>query len=173
MESKNKEWSPYLAGALTGLVIIVSAWIDGRYFGASTFFVRVSGFIGQIFSAEHLNRLDYFRLFVPEIDWQVMMVVGILIGSFISSITSGSFKIKAVPDMWESHFGSSRLKRGVVSFVGGAVLIFGARLAGGCPSGHGLAQMVQLSVSGLIALLCFFAGGIVVAKILYRGGTSK
>lgn len=169
-EREDKGWSPYLAGALTGGVIIFSAWIAKQYFGASTCFVRVAGYFERFFSADHAATMEYFERFFPAVDWQMMMVLGILIGSFISSITSGSFKIKAVPDMWAKRFGPDPVKRGVVAFLGGIVLMFGARLAGGCPSGYGLGALVQLAVSGLVVLVCFFIGGIVVAMILYKGG---
>ena len=166
-------WSPYLAGALTGLVIILSAWIAGNYFGASACFVRAAGFIEQIFSPEKVEGMSYFRIFAPKIDWQMMMVLGILIGSVISSVTDGSFRIQSVPDMWASRFGGSPLKRGIVAFIGGIILMFGARLAGGCPSGYGLGAMVQMALSGLIVVACFFAGGIIFANIIYGRGGSK
>lgn len=174
METRqHKGWSPYLAGALTGVVIIASAWIEGNYFGASTCFVRVTGFIEQLFSPAKVARMDYFRIFGPIVDWQMMMVTGILIGAFISSITDGSFRVQRAPDMWAQRFGESGLKRGVVAFIGGLILMFGARFAGGCPSGYGLGALVQVAVSGLIVLICFFAGGILVAQILYRGGSKS
>jgi len=170
---KDKGWSPYLAGALTGVVIILSAGIAGQYFGASTCFVRVAGFIEQIFSGQHVAGSEYFNRIVPYVDWQVMMVLGILIGAFISSVTDGSFQIKAVPDMWAERFGPSPLKRGFFAFIGGIILMFGARLAGGCPSGYGLGALVQLAVSGLIVVGCFFAGGIAFANIIYRRGERR
>lgn len=169
IDKESKGWSPYIAGSLTGVVIIVSAWVGGHYFGASSSFVRVAAFIEQIFSPEHVAGLDYFRWFSPTVDWQMMLILGILIGSFISSKTDGSFRLKAVPDMWASRFGSGAVKRGIFAFVGGMILMFGARLAGGCPSGHGLGSLVQLAVSGLIVVLCFFTGGIISAQIIYRG----
>jgi uncharacterized membrane protein YedE/YeeE len=172
-KKENKAWSPYVAGVLTGAVIIASAWIAGNYFGASTCFVRVSGFIERLFSPERVAATDYFRWFGPKVDWQMMLVIGILIGAFLSSSTDGSFQIKAVPDMWRSRFGPSAAKRGVFAFIGGIILMFGARLAGGCPSGYGLGAMVQLAVSGLIVVVCFFAGGILFANIIYRGGDSR
>jgi uncharacterized membrane protein YedE/YeeE len=174
MDNKeDKGWSPYLAGALTGVVIILSAAIEGQYFGASTCFVRVAGFIEQIFSGEHVVSSEYFNRIAPYVDWQVMMVLGILIGAFISSMTDGSFQIKAVPDMWAERFGPSPLKRGLFAFIGGIILMFGARLAGGCPSGYGLGALVQLAVSGLIVVGCFFAGGIAFANIIYRRGERR
>ena len=172
-DNNNGGWSPYLAGALTGGVIIISAWIAGNYFGASTCFVRVSGFLEQLFAPEKVAGMTYYQWFAPKIDWQVMMVLGILIGSVISSVTDGSFKIQSVPDMWKSRFGSNAVTRSIVAFFGGVVLMFGARLAGGCPSGYGLGALVQIAVSGLIVILCFFAGGILVAQIIYRGGESR
>jgi hypothetical protein len=117
--------------------------------------------------------MTYFNWYAPKIDWQVMMVAGILIGAFISSITDGSFKIKSVPDMWAARFGHSPVKRGAFAFLGGVIVMFGARLAGGCPSGYGLGAMVQLALSGLIVVLCFFAGGIFFTTLIYRGGANR
>jgi len=124
-------WSPYLAGALTGLVMILSVGISGKYFGVSTTFVRSAGMIEKLFNGERVAQMDYFIKQVPKVDWQWMFVVGIFIGSLIASTTSGSFRWKALPDMWEGRFGPSRLKRGAVAFVGGVIGMFGARLADG------------------------------------------
>ena len=127
----DKRWSPYLAGALAGIVMILSVWIAGKYFGASTTFVRSAGMIEKLFSAERVVKMDYFIKEVPKIEWQWMFVFGIFVGSLISSTTSRSFKWKAVPDMWEDRFGPGKMKRAVVAFIGGMVAMFGARLAGG------------------------------------------
>ncbi len=167
-ENQDSGWNPYLAGSLTGLVIIISAWITGLYFGASTSFVRTAGMIEKFLDADRAVTNDYFMKFAPVIDWQWMFVAGIFIGALVASATSGSFKLQAVPDMWEMRFGPGRMKRGIIAFIGGSILMFGARLAGGCPSGHGLGGSSQLAVSGFIALICFFIGGIVVARVLYR-----
>lgn len=127
----DKGWSPYLAGALAGIVMILSVWIAGKYFGASTTFVRSAGMIEKIFSAERVEKMDYFIQKVPKFEWQWMFVFGIFMGSLISSTTSRSFKSKAVPDMWEDRFGPGKIKRAVVAVIGGMVAMFGARLAGG------------------------------------------
>ena len=126
-----KEWSPYIAGALTGAVMLLSVWIAGKYFGASTTFVRSAGMVERIFSAQRVAKMDYFVKAVPKIDWQWMFVAGILVGSLIASKISGTFQWKALPDMWASRFGPSRVKRGLVAFMGGLIAMFGARLAGG------------------------------------------
>lgn len=128
---KKKEWSPYLAGGLSGVVLILSVWIAEKFFGASTSFVRSAGMIEKLFGAERFAGMDYFIKYVPKIDWQWMFVIGVLIGSLIASTTSGAFRWQAVPDMWKARFGPSPTKRGIVAFIGGAIAMFGARLAGG------------------------------------------
>jgi hypothetical protein len=131
MLMERKGWSPYLAGALSGLVSVLSVWFTGNFFGASTTFVRSTGMIEKIFGPERVAKMEYFLKEVPKIDWQWMFVVGILIGSLIASTTSGTFQWKALPDMWERRFGPSRFRRGVVAFLGGLIAMFGARLADG------------------------------------------
>ncbi len=172
-EKEDKGWSPYLAGALSGLVLILSVWITGKFFGASTTFSRSAAMLENTFNAERVAQMDYFIKYAPKIDWQWMFVLGVLMGSLIASVSSRSFQWKAIPEMWESRFGKSLAKRIIVAFIGGAIAIFGARLAGGCPSGHGLSGSTQLAISGFVALVCFFIGGIVVARLLYGGGEHK
>jgi len=164
-------WNPYLAGALTGVVAVLSVLFTGKYFGASTSFVRTAGMIEKLFNPERVAQMEYFIKETPKVEWQWMFVVGILLGALIASLTSGSFRLQAVPDMWQRRFGvKTGFGRFLTSFVGGAILLFGARLAGGCPSGHGLSGVMQLAGSGLGALICFFAGGMLVARLLYGKG---
>ena len=127
----NGGWSPYVAGALSGVVLILSVWITGKFFGASTTFVRSAGMVEKLFSPERVAAMEYFVKELPQIDWQWMFVIGIFLGSLISAVTSGSFRLQAVPDMWERRFGPSRAKRAVIAFIGAAVAMFGARLADG------------------------------------------
>ena len=162
-------WSPYIVGALSGLVLVRSVWISGKYFGASTTFVRSAGMLEQIFGAERVARMDYFIKEAPVFDWQWMFVIGIFFGALIAAKTTGTFAVQALPDMWRRRFGNSIFKRACVAFFGGIIAMFGARLADGCPSGHGLSGSAQLAVSGFVALICFFIGGVITTRILYRG----
>ena len=102
-----------------------------------------------------------------KIDWQFMLVIGIAIGSFISSITNRTFKIEFIPPIWKERFGNSIIKRAIFAFIGGAIAIYGARLADGCPSGHGLSGLMQLSVSSFVALFLFFLFGALTARVMY------
>jgi uncharacterized protein len=130
-EKEPKGWSPYVAGCLVGLLMVLSIWVTGKYFGASTTFVRAAGLVEQQLNAERVSKMDYFKKELPKIDWQFLFVVGIFFGSLVAATTSRSFRLKGVPSMWEQRFGPSKAKRGVVAFLGGAIAMFGARLADG------------------------------------------
>jgi hypothetical protein len=173
MELNSKDegaWSPYVAGGLSGLVIIVSVLWTGKFFGASTSFVRSVGMLEKSFDPERVAQLDYFIRYLPKFDWQLLFVVGIFVGSLLAALTSDSFKWQGVPDMWAERFGTNPALRGIVAFIGGIVAMYGARLAGGCPSGHGLSGIIQLAASGLIAMVFFFVGGIIMTRLIYHGG---
>ena len=133
MEHKlsSKAWNPYIAGALTGVLMALSVLVADKYFGASTSYVRSAGMLENLFSAERVKSLAYFRETLPEVDWQWMFVAGIFLGSLLSSLVSGSFKIQPIADSWRERFGPSLARRGVTGFIGGILVMYGARLAGG------------------------------------------
>ena len=124
-------WNPYFAGGLGGLLLTLSVWITGKYFSASNAYVRTAGIMETTLGPERAAGMDYFTKYVPKIDWEWMFVIGIFLGSLISATTSGSFLLKAVPDMWQRRFGPSRVKRDIFAFLGGMIIMFGARLSGG------------------------------------------
>jgi len=128
---KKTQWSPYVAGALMGMVSWFSVLTAGKYLGVSTTFVRTSGMIEKIFAPERVATMPYFIKERPIIDWQWMEVLGILIGAFIAAKLSGDFKRSFIPPMWKGRFGLSRFKRWIVAFFGGVILMFGARMADG------------------------------------------
>lgn len=170
-------WNPYLAGALLGLLAIASVLATTKllgktsYLGASTTFVRAAGMLEKTIAPDHVASNEYFTETKVRVDWQFMLVIGIVLGALISSTMDNSFRLEAVPPTWEERFGPSIGKRAVGAIVGGIIAMFGARLADGCPSGHGLSGMMQLSVSSFVALIMFFGVGVLVARIVYRRRT--
>jgi len=169
MQDNGKPWSPYLAGTLSGLLAVASVLIAGKYFGASTTFVRAAGLVEQGVSTE-LVQTPYYLKYALEMDWQFLFLVGIVIGAFLASLSDKSFKVQKVPAMWAERFGPAWAPRAAAAFIGGVAAIYGARLAGGCPSGHGLSGLSQMSISGFLSVAGFFLGGILSARMLYGGG---
>ncbi|MBF7096250.1 YeeE/YedE thiosulfate transporter family protein [Alkalibacter mobilis] len=170
MNNKNdKGWNPYVAGALSGLVLILSVAVSGNYFGSSTSFIVLLGMLEKALIPERFAQVEYFNIVKAALSWQVMFVLGILLGGFIASKMFGDFKLQSIPDLWKSKFGTSKPKRYLVAFIGGTISMLGARLAGGCPSGQ-MSASILLSVSGFVSMIMFFILGIIVAKLIYRGG---
>jgi len=95
-----KGWNPYLAGALSSLVSVLSAWLSGKFFGASTTFVRAAGMLENLVIPERVASMPYFIKELPHIDWQWMFVVGIFLGSWLAAKLCGDFRWQAVPVMW-------------------------------------------------------------------------
>ncbi|HFC98681.1 MAG TPA: YeeE/YedE family protein [Thermosulfurimonas dismutans] len=166
-------WSPYLGGALTGLLLVASVLVTyqlfghPRYLGTSTAYVRVSGMIEKAVSPQAVARNEYYRKEGTGIDWKVMLVLGVPLGALLAALRNGEFRLRWVPERWTRCFGNSPVVRAIGAFIGGFLIIYGARLAGGCPSGHGLSGMSQLAVSAFFVVTGFFAGGIPLALILY------
>jgi hypothetical protein len=128
---KENYWSPYIAGACAGLVLVLSVWFTGKYFGASTSFVRSAGLIEKIFSAERVAEWTILLRPPPRSSGSGCLFSVYFIGSLAASKFSKTFKLQAVPDMWQDRFGSGITGRAIVAFFGGLVAMFGARLAGG------------------------------------------
>ena len=149
--------------------VLVSTQILGKakYLGASTSFVRFAGLVEQVVAPDHVLGNAYFQAKKVKVDWQLMLLLGILIGSFIASRVDGSFKSESLPPIWKDRFGDKVSVRALGAFLGGIVAMFGARMAGGCPSGHGLSGLMQMSISGFIAMTAFFVGGVAVALVVY------
>jgi uncharacterized membrane protein YedE/YeeE len=165
---------PYVLGALAGVLLIVSVVITGEFFGTSTTFPRVATLLVDLTGID-LSQTAFYQASGGNLtsqafpDWQLLFVIGIALGALISAAVSKTFKNEAMPSMWVEHMGSSKPKRIMYSLVGGAIGMIGARIAGGCPSGHGISGMSQLGVSSLLAMIMFFASGIAVSRIIYRG----
>lgn len=160
-------WSPYLVGVGIGLLICLAFVLSDRPIGCSTAFVKAYGLIEQLVRGRKVQEKEYYRKFPPRIDWQFMIVPGIVIGAFISSFLSGTFGFFIIPPLWAAQFGDSAVLRILAALAGGILLGFGARWAGGCTSGHGLSGSLQLSVGSILSAACFFVGGIAMAMILF------
>ena len=161
-------WSPYAVGIGIGILSWLSFLLSDRTIGCSTPFARTSGMIERLFRGDKTLERPYFKRYVPTIEWQWMLVLGVLIGAFISARLSGRFRVEWVPNLWAETFGYTPLARWAVALVGGILMGIGSRWAGGCTSGHGISGTLQLVVSSWLAAICFFIGGIATAMLIFR-----
>lgn len=162
-------WSPYLAGAGIGVLSWLSFLVLKKPLSCSTAFARAGGMIEKAIRGRDVERKLFYQETRPVVDWQFMLVLGIVAGAFLSAVLSGDFSLSFVPPLWGAAFGGNPALRFVAALFGGTCIGFGARWADGCTSGHGISGTMQLALSGWVSAVCFFAGGIVTAHALFRG----
>ena len=137
--------------------------------GITTAFENTAALIGRAVAPDAASGHAYYQNpeHKPKIDWEWALVVGVFIGAFLSSKLSGDREHVRVPALWAWRFGPSVAKRFAGAFVGGALMMFGARLAQGCTSGHGISGALQLAVSSWLFVALLFAAGVATAFALY------
>lgn len=161
-------WSPYVAGALIGVLAWLTFYVSEHPIGASSFYATVAGLIGKVIAPEHTRKLAYYRDNPPKVSWEFAFVIAIVFGSALAAATGGEFSLRGLPRLWTDHHGAdSGFHYAALSFSGGVLMAFGARLAGGCTSGHGISGTLQLNVSSWIAVICFFIGGVIAVRFMY------
>jgi uncharacterized protein len=162
-------WSPYLVGTLLGVLTMATFYFSRKPLSASTAYARLAGMVGRLVAPKHTAALPYFQKKKPEVEWGVMLLLGVIVGAFLAAWQGGELTGEWLPPMWAAGFGEDAFVLRIVAAVaGGIFMAFGARLAGGCTSGHGISGTLQLSVGSWIAVVCFFAGGFVTASLLFR-----
>jgi uncharacterized protein len=161
-------WSPYVVGAGIGVLSWLTWLISSKPLGCSTTFARTAGMIEQAVRGRGVSLRPYFKDIAPVVDWQWMLVVGMVIGAFISAVISGDFKPAMIPSRWALAFGDDGGLRLAVALAGGVLMGFGSRWADGCTSGHGISGTMQLAISSWVSAVCFFIGGIVAAQVIFR-----
>lgn len=164
-------WSPYAAGALLGILSWFAFATTGRLLGVSTALVKTTGMAENAIAPGHVSTNAYFMKTGLKVDWEWMLVLGIALGAWAAGRLSGGEARKDPPAMWQARFGASRGKRYAAAFAGGALVMYGARMAGGCTSGHGISGSLQLAVSSWTFFLTIFAAAVIVSTLLYGRGS--
>lgn len=168
-EYSGPAWSPYIGGALIGVLVWLTLVFSKKAVGASTSYAMAAGLLGKAAAPGHTMRLKYFKDNPPKVNWEFIFIGATIIGAFLAAWHGGELTRRWIPPMWADRFGADSLVwRGIAGFLGGALMALGARLAGGCTSGHGISGAAQLNAGSWISLICFFVGGVIVANLLYR-----
>ena len=163
--ARQRVWSPYVCGAAIGLLQIPAMLLVASGLGTSSAYATAASFIRSIFDQ---SPNVYFAKFAPSAKtlWQVTLDAGVVVGAAASSWLSHDTTRDRCAGVMVSRNRSGKqtlignsISSQIWSVVGGAVLVFGARLADGCTSGHGLTGVAQLAVSSLVATATMFAAG--------------
>lgn len=162
-------WSPYLVGALIGLLSMATLYLSAKPLGASSSYATLAGMLGRAVAPQHTESLKYFQDNPPAVNWGFMLLLGTVVGAFLAAWQGSELTNQWSPPLWASRFGEDSLPmRLATALIGGIFMAFGARVAGGCTSGHGISGTMQLSVGSWIAVSCFFIGGIATAMLMFR-----
>lgn len=161
--------SPYLVGGALGLLNTFAFATASRGLGVTAAFESAAALTSRRVAPDLMNVNAYVakREETPKIDWESMLVLGVLAGSYVAARAAAERTTQAVPKRWARRFGKRRLPRYAAAFVGGAVMMFGARMAKGCTSGHALTGTAQLAVSSWFFSPVMFATAAVAARALY------
>ena len=159
---KGKKW--IFAGIALAIlnIIVFSSAVTNRPIGASTAFPYVADLLSG------LTNNDYYAKIENAGNWEMIFLAGAFIAALSISLIKKDFKLVLIYDNWKKYKGDSKLKRIIWSFVGGFILIFGARMAGGCTSGHILSGGMQLAYSSLFFAVFTFIGLLATGKFFYK-----
>ena len=111
IESEGAAWSPYLVGALIGVLSMATFYFSDKPLGVSTSYARIAGLIGNLFSKGHTETLKFYQDKKPKIEWEVMLMFGVILGAFLAASSGGELTLTWVPTLWEEHFGANVLLR--------------------------------------------------------------
>ncbi|MBL9134534.1 MAG: YeeE/YedE family protein [Verrucomicrobiales bacterium] len=169
----NATWRPYWVGAGIGVLSWVAFAVMNQPIGISTTVSAASGAcLTPLLGAEAVASNAYWKKTPLKLDYPTVFVLGTFLGALASVIWGRAFRWQVVPPVWRSRFGGRAWVRLAAAFLGGVVVLYGARLAGGCTSGHGISGTLQLALSSWVFFLSLFASGVATALALF-GRTGK
>lgn len=155
-------WSGWVGGIAVGLYMLVQFLVAGKALGVSTGFGNVCGLA---------SRRAFFRTgkYADPLNWRLWFIVGIPLGGLVALLTSGgSFQPHFdMGEMYMSVLPQAVWLRGLVLVIGGVLIGYGARLAGGCTSGHSITGLSLLNPPSVAASIGFFVGGIIMVQALF------
>jgi len=163
-------WSPYLAGGLLGIVVAVSMAIFGHRLSGGGAYQELAAPVGRLLTP----RSVYWQHVISgTAHWDVPILVGAIVGSFVAAVTSGRFRLRTMPDsQWSDVFGTSVSMRWFVAFIGAALTEFAAGVAGGCTASLAISGGAALAPGAFAFMGGMFAAGVPTAWLIYRKARS-
>jgi len=159
---KDMKWFYAGIGLAVLNTIIFLSGVSNRPMGASTSYP----YVADLMTCTTSN--DYFAQIKNPGNWELFFLAGAFLAGLVFSLLKKEFKFILIHDNWKKYKGTSSINRIFWSFVGGFILIIGARMAGGCTSGHIISGGMQLAISSLIFMVFVFAGLLITGKLFYK-----
>jgi len=184
------QWGWKTSGIALGAIFLLAVAVI-KPIGVSTQFVILDGIIWNAASGGKMTKVDssakkgysspnaylnksggkYAKSVAKPVNYSFVFVLAMLGGGFLAS----RLQSKRTQEMSDStvascRLGNSKWARYAIAFLGGFLVLVGARLAGGCTSGHMMSGMMQTSISGYLFAAGAFAAAIPVALLIYKGG---
>lgn len=144
-------WPWWLSGILIGLTVPLLYLLAGKAFGISTSLQQIGAICAPQSRFEYLSKFDRKGHL-----WLVVFVLGIVAGAFVANHWLSAVPAQLLPAEFAGVAGAVKL------LVGGFLVGFGTRYAGGCTSGHSLTGISNLNWPSLVATIFFFVGGLAV-----------
>jgi hypothetical protein len=176
-----------IGGLLLGLVFFAAVLLV-KPIGVSTQFVIVDGIIADAVNPDFITQTDegytssnaymaksdgkYAKSAANPWNYSFIFVFAMMAGAAASVFARGGLgrEERRLPEIWKANYGDTPMKRYFVAFLGGFVVLYGARLAGGCTSGHMMSGMMQTALSGYIFAAGAFAAAVPIAMMMYKRG---
>ena len=157
----------WLGGLLMALLFYYtfSIWGANRPIGASTGMSYLANLIFDLGTEDY----EYASIVEKSGAWEAVMLIGVFFGGlFMSIVVTKTFHISYIPTLWKERKNTSIPSRMFWSFIAGFLLVFGARLAGGCNAGHILSGGSQLAISGMIFAIVALGTGMITGRFFYK-----
>jgi hypothetical protein len=149
---------PYFGGVVLGIILFLAMFFTGNGLGSSGATTRLVTFATDLVAPDHVDRTPYLLKMAggdkdPLDDWILPVFIGALVGGFSSGWIFGRLKFETTkgPNI-------SDRTRWIMSFLGGVIFLYGARMARGCTSGQALTGGATLSAGSWTVMFAIFAG---------------
>ena len=174
----SQPWPWYIGGPIIAMVMLLLIYF-GKSFGFSSNFRTLCSVFGAGKSC------SFFDFNWKAQKWNLLFLIGAVLGGVISVLFLSENQIPAISETtilqlnefgFESAgkaysptelFGDLSIKNIIILSVGGLLVGFGTRYAGGCTSGHAISGLSDLQIPSLIAVIGFFIGGVIMTHILF------
>lgn len=178
MELLMGPWPWYIGGAIVALVMIALIFL-GRSFGFSSNFRNICSVLGAGKSC------SFFAFDWRKQKWNLLFLIGAMIGGFISANYLSDNQVPEISQETVTQlnalgfdsagnayspteiFNQLSIKNVILLAVGGLLVGFGTRYAGGCTSGHAISGLSDLQLPSLIAVIGFFIGGLLMVHVFF------